>query len=351
MKSSRNSTIDIARGLTVLLMPAVHTTLFYAEPAVSSGPLGFILSMFTAGPGATLLMFLMGFSFVFARKRPLAGIARRSGLLWILAYLMNFLKAGLPSLLGLFPHEYYTIYGIPHNIFGFLNLLTAGNIFQFVAIAYPICAILNRFRYGSFLAGLLGCFVILFSPSFWGHNPGIFIFDYFVKFFNGHPPAVNYPFFPWAAYPLTGLFFGYLMLNMERINFEKLLLRLGIVLFIFGSIMCLFEPALYNISFYRLGPGGTLFHIGIVLLWMRLCYHLSEKIRSVRFLALLRKLSTHITLVYIIQWLLVCCLLPLFGFRAQGLAMTFLAILLISTLSFCFSFFLTRIISNANPKI
>lgn len=343
MPISRNITIDVARGFIILLMPAIHVTLLYSSDSVKSGIFGFSLNSVAEGVGAQLFMFVMGFAIVLSRKKSPRYILRRSGVLFCAAYCLNFLKFIIPALFGLLPAEFLSAYGISNDIFGYIELLFIGDILQFAALAYLLCGFLYLWKYGFYAAGTLACCIILFSPLFWDYRTHIIIIDLFIRFFNGFPPGEFFPFFPWGAYPLLGLFFGFLFLKMDSSEFYLLLVKVGVALFFVGLFIMLFEPFAYSRSFYRLGTGGTLFHTGIVLIWIRLCHELAVRKHNTWFVMLLSYLSRRITSIYIIQWILIFWLLSFFGFNQNNLIDTCFEVIGISLLTFLIIYLLERI--------
>ena len=168
-----------------------------------------------------------------------------------------------------------------------------------------------------------------------GHRFNNFLVDYLCKFFNGYPPAVFFPFFPWGAYPLLGFGFGKLFKSMPADEFYHICLTTGVACLFVGLLGIQFEPEAFNKTFYRLGPGGTIFHCGLLLSWIYLCNILAGKFKErKKLVAVFSWCSINITFVYIVQWAVICWLLPVFGFMDLGLLGTLFAALIISLLTF-----------------
>lgn len=330
----RNLTIDIARGLVVLIMPAIHVTSYYGSLPVQESMLGSVLSCFSEAAGAQLLMFLLGFSFFLGRDKSVKFIFKRSISIFLLAYLLNFVGFVLPTVFGLIPDSFFSYYRIQTGVFGVIDLLMVGAIFQFAAISYLVCGILHRFKVGF---GFTACFTLIIlaiSPIVWGIRFDNFLFDYLWKLLNGCPPAVFFPFFPWGVYPLLGYMFGILFKNMPPEQFYRVTSITGVVCVVIGILGVQIEPGSFNLTFYRLGPGGTLLHCGLVLLWLNICHFLAPKLRKRRrFLFIFYWCSTNITVIYFIQWVLICWLFPFFGFMKLDLIETLNAVIVISWLT------------------
>lgn len=352
---SRNLTIDIARGFIVLIMPATHVTLYYGSISVHEGLWGGFLRCFAEGAGAQLFMFLLGFSFFLGRERSIKFIVKRSVSIFFLAYLLNFFKLVLPSMLGLIPGSFFEYYHLNNDVFGMIDLLMVGDIFQFAALSYLVCGILHQFKSAGYIALGLVCLITVASPFLWGRRIDNFLLDYGLKLFNGYPPAVFFPFFPWIIYPLLGLAFGWLFKQKSNTDFYRICLITGIVCILFGVLGMQYEPTSYNKTFYRLGPSGSILHCGLVLLWLYLCHFIAGKMKQRKhFVQMITWCSINITFVYICQWVVIAWLFPLFGFMDLGLAGTLMAVVVISSITFlmvaCAKLYKKRLNNPKSPQ-
>lgn len=328
---SRNLMVDIARGFIVFIMPATHATLYYSQLSVQEGSWGILLRCFAEGAGAQVFMFLLGFSFFLGRRKSMQVIFKRSVSIFCLAYILNFIKFVIPIIIGIIPDSLFNYYHISRDIFGVIDLFMVGDIFQFAALSYLLCGVLYHYKVGWLTPLCLGFAIIVISPLVWGHRLGNFLTDYLLKLLNGAPSAVFFPFFPWGVYPLLGLTFGQLYKTLPKDGFYRVCLITGILSVSVGLLGMHFEPASFNRTFYRLGPGGTIFHCGLVLLWLCLCALIGRKLNAAHpFLKCLRWCSVNITIIYIAQWVAVIYLLPIFGFMDLGLINTLIAVVVVS---------------------
>src|SRR5690606_10179262 len=85
--------------------------------------------------------------------------------------------------------------------------------------------------------------------------------------------------------------------------------------------------------FYRLGPVGTCFHLGIALISLCLCSLFNRLFSDNPVISFLTLISKNVTMVYMIQWVLVCWILPLFGYHQLKLPATIAAICMTTTLT------------------
>jgi uncharacterized membrane protein len=136
-----------------------------------------------------------------------------------------------------------------------------------------------------------------------------------VTLIGGQPPAVFFPLFPWLVFPLVGLVIGY-WLNRNPPDRFLFIGLAGIALVLVGELVSFFVTP--SVSFYRTRPADTAVHLGIVLVWLWIWEGVSVYVKSNAFFRLLELSSRNITLIYLIQWPLICWLLPLFGYQELG---------------------------------
>lgn len=329
---------EIARGFTILFMPAIHVAMLYSEPGISQTLLGHFLTFIAEGPGAQLFMLLMGVYF-----KP-AGALKRAFKLLLLGYSLNLFKFVIPYWLGVLPGELTAelqATGIKDLAIFFFGI---GDILHFASIAIVVLCILHQLKFYPFIAAALSIFIIFLSPLLWDETTGINVLDYFAGLFNGHPPAVFFPVFPWLAYPLAGLTLGYFLRREEASRVIKVSGSLGILLL----VISLGLPATLVLDpwpgFYRTRPADSFFHLGLVLTWLALFHWLTGKVRSNPFFDLLRFCSRHITAIYIIQWLLICWCLPVTGYGElnQGYSLVWMLGITALTLSLTYILFYVR---------
>ncbi|MGF7230393.1 heparan-alpha-glucosaminide N-acetyltransferase domain-containing protein [Arachidicoccus sp.] len=325
MATSRNVTLDVAKGLTLLTLPAIHSTLFYSTTMVRCSLFGDIMAFVAEGAGAPVFMLTMGIAITLGRKKTIRQIIFRCLMLFFLGYLLNFLKFVLPTLWDGIPANLYTENGMEQNVKGTIRLLLIGDILQLAALAYFICALLYRCKYYAYWSMALVVLIIFTAPFIWRLQTNDLLGQLPLNLINGLPPACFFPLFPWLCYPLLGLAIGYYIL---RQRFYNRIAVLGAIIILIGLALKHFEPSNWETNFYRLGPGGSLIHMGTALIFLYLCHLLLQipNAKNSRFIKLLSTLSKEVTLVYILQWVVVCCLLFQFGYHQIGLNRTLLAI-------------------------
>ncbi len=342
MKPERNATFDVARGFTVFIMPAVHSVMLYSSAAVRQGITGNVLGFLAEGPGAQLFLLLMGLSITLSKRKTPRQVVTRALYLLGLAYLLNYVRLVIPLSLYPMPEDFLNDMGISATAAGKLPALLMGDILQTAAISYLVCGLLFLLpRYHAWAIGLVAV-VIACTPWLRQADAGTGAW-LFVNLFTGKPPAVFFPVIPWIAYPLAGLAMGSYFKQLSSSTFYRILLIAGLLLFIAGKIIMLYEPRGWNDNFYCPGPGGILYHLGIVCMWLFLCNSVVILLRNNFFFGLLTWLSRHITLIYFVQWMVVLWLLPVYSYHRLNLGLSISALLLNSAIAFGLSYLLIRI--------
>jgi uncharacterized membrane protein len=346
--------LDALRTWAVLLMLIMHVFPTYARPEYyhSVWYRGFFYAI--EGMAAPAFMFAMGVSIVWSKPKSTGKIWRKGLLLLAQGYLLNVLKFAPPVLIfNAFPASLFAAIGAQPGTPGLIRFFMVGDILQFAGIAYIICHILYRpgRSYKLFsLAALVG--IIAVAPCLYTLDTGKI---YLSSLFYGSSPLVFFPVLPWLAFPLLGMVSGSFIKtntagpdrNMKRLG------GYGLLLFSAGLFLILISPATqWGIDYYRRGSGGLLLYSGVVLgttaTWHFLLPYLSASLHKLMLFC-----STHVTLIYGIQWILIYWGIIGLGYQQFSLYGCALVLVVISllTLSLTWLFTLPLFLFNKSvPK-
>lgn len=319
--------LDLARGFTVLFIAPIHTVMLYSKTSLYHTLFGYMLAFIAEGPGAQLFMLLMGIFFARSGKMKFSTVIQRVVQLLILAYALNVFKFVMPLVSGVMPSGMQSYLQITDNASGIRQAFLLGDILHFAALSLLILWLIRRIRDYALYALLLAVMICFISPALWDLHAVHPWMNYLLELTGGRPPHVFFPLLPWLIYPLLGMVIGSFLYDEDQTQVWGITGIIGALLLIAG----LFLPD-HQESFYRTYPGGTLYHIGIVFLWLYAWHVVSQHIPNNYFFRLLGYYSRHITLIYAVQWVIIAMLLPVFGFRESGLLLTFIAIILTSCL-------------------
>lgn len=334
--------LDLARGFTVLFIPAIHTGMLFSDISVHSTLLGRFLIFIAEGPGGQLLMLLMGLSFSLKTHHSTISVCIKAFCLVLAGYLLNILKFVVLYSLNILPGEVLTqLQATGTNTLW--KLIGMGDILHFSGLALLVLHGLYRLRNYHIASLLIALLIIFVSPLLWDSRSIIIEWDYVLQLFTGQPPEVFFPLFPWVVYPVIGLAIGYYF----KSNRTRTMVACGIIgtlLTVGGFLGEYLYQVQYLAGFYRTPPAATMWHIGIVLLSIYIWHLLDTYLQRNYFFQLLEFSSRHITSIYILQWVMICWYLPIFGFRQLDLFYSGIAMLAmtLNTYLLCLTFQLVK---------
>lgn len=319
--------LDLARGFTVAFIAPVHCMMLFGNVSLQQSWLGWVFRFVSEGPGAALFMLLMGISFALSDKKITLAVLKRAFLLLGVGYLLNLLKFGVPGLFGMLPEGLLQWLEVPNNSSGYVQLILTGDILQLAGLSLIVLAICKKIYAYRFLYVILAIEICFASPLLWDLYSDHSFFNYLLQLIGGKPPRVFFPLFPWLVYPLIGVYVGMLVKNKLPFKIPRL--------WVFSAVIgCSWVVVYYFLHyeeplFYRTEPIGTLMHLLVVLIWLFVWHLLSKWVPYNQFFKLLQWLSKNITSIYLLQWVLLFWLLPLFGFQQLGFYATSVLMLLV----------------------
>lgn len=323
-RRSRLASIDLIRGISVFLMIIIHVMDFYGEDSIHQSLFGTALKFAIGWPAASVFVFVMGVFITYSNKQSLSQGLQRALWLFALGYILNFARGTAPlwlSLqLGLVSHE---------ALDGFtpLDEFLIVNILQFAGLALAICVLIKHFLPHPYF-WVIGSLLIMFgSPFAWDLSFNNAAIDEFYKLVGGHSAqGAMFPLLPWLAYPFAGMAFGYYLAKNERgSNTFTKGLHLGLALIAFGAIVISTNPNFHVADNLRSGPGLILLIMGCILCALRGCALLENAISSSKILNLFCYWGKHVTLIYVVQWVLIGWGLMIFGLQQMNLIFTLIA--------------------------
>jgi len=341
LTSMQSRSIALARGFIVFLIAPIHCVMVYSTPQVKSGLLGRFMSFFAEYPGAHLFMFLMGLFIALSSEKKSSYIFKRSLLLLLVGYLLNAGKFVIPYSLDLLPKTFYSSNHITNDDLIVYRLLLINDILHLAAVAYFICGIIRKTRYAPLISILLALATLILSPLLWnkGDTNDLFL-NALLDLAGGCPPKAYFPVLPWIFHPLLGMVYGF---GIKRYTISSR------YLFVLGTIFCLtgfciahYEPPEYQLTFFRSGPGDTLLHAGTTLIFISILDIATNRIKTTTILNFFTWCSAHITMIYLVQWIIVMWLLSITGYETLNNIQSFIMIITVNTLTMLLVNHLTR---------
>ncbi|OED37385.1 hypothetical protein AB832_05120 [Flavobacteriaceae bacterium (ex Bugula neritina AB1)] len=321
--NKRIQAIDLARGISVLMVIIVHTLWIYGSIDTQAETwLGSIIHFI--GKGTPMFLIAMGVSFTLSRNQSVLLSIKRALYILAMGYIMNFMKFVLPILAGTVPDNFIEAYGwtTPVTLDHMIYMLGTGDILQLAGVSLLFMGIINRFSKNKYIPLFLALIIAVLTKEVHGFRLDIVGVDYLLDLLWGAGWNVYFAVFPWFSFILIGMFFGmwYKEGNRSNVYLFKRMLVSGIALMLIGGGLCYTNFEYHFGDYFHLGPGGTLYLAGfnLVILWLA---HISvSRIRENNFFKFLYYCSKRVTTIYMIQWIIICWGMGILGYQQFGVA-------------------------------
>ena len=183
-QNNRLLSIDLARGLAVFFMIAVHTLEVFANQEVKNSVFGQIIAFLGGPPAAPVFMTLMGFSFIYSSKSELKPKLFRGFKIFLTGYLLNILRGVIPFSLASYLNM-DVVKTFPIEKFNEYTILTTVDILQFAGIALMIMSIIQALNINKYLILVSAFLISMISPFLWGIKIDLPIIDQVLELFWG----------------------------------------------------------------------------------------------------------------------------------------------------------------------
>ncbi len=262
-KSNRVTYLDWTRGLAAALMLQGHVMEGWLRPQDRGGE-WFWLSQFLGGFPAPIFLFLVGVSLAIvldrmrakgASSRELAmKVLRRGGWIFLLAYAFR-----LEQFLVWYPaSQWKDVFRVDT-----LNCIAASTL----AVGLFSVAVKTR-RANIIGMGIATAVFVIVTP--WVY-PVRVLPAFVLSYLNGNSHSSYFSLFPWAAFTVAGITFGYTLLEVKALSSEQAFFNwtaaAGICAFAMGSAMSLSPIFRYGFFDYSLtSPHYFFIRLGCILL-------------------------------------------------------------------------------------
>ncbi len=336
-KKERIAAIDLGRGIGVLLLTCIHTLWMYADMETQTNTwAGQIIHILERGTGGFLIA--MGFSFVLSRNQKPTLAFKRGLMLLVIGYGMNFLKFIVPVLAGFAPENFIAAYGwtSPVSLENMLFLIQTGDILQLAGLSLFFLGLINACTKNKYAFLIMALLVVILAPLVRGIRVDLVGIDYLLDLLWGAEWNVYFPVFPWMAFILVGMFFGqwYKEKEGDVLFIFRRMLWFGAIATTIGVSTLLYNYEYHFGDFFHLGPGGAVYLIGNALIIFWVMQMIVTYAKPNRILNLFYYASKRVTTFYVVQWVLICWGMGVFGFQQLGITSILLLIPLMTFLTF-----------------
>jgi uncharacterized membrane protein len=340
-QNTRLLSIDLARGLAVFFMIAVHTLEVFASEDVKNSVFGQIIEFFGGPPAAPVFMTLMGFSFIYSRKSELKPRLLRGFKIFLSGYILNIIRGVIPFTLSTYL-KMDVIETFPLDKLNEYTIVTIVDILQFAGIALIIMALIQEFKINKFVILFSAFLISMISPFLWGFTLKIPVIDQIFELFWGDQPIgfsfmdnkIAFPIFPWLSFPLLGMFLGDTMKNSKDQNLTfKYFGIFGILVLLIGVGISQSNIDYHFNDYYHSRQGAMIFMCGLVIFWLYINKIILDIVPKNKLFELLFKWSSGVTNIYFAQWIIIIWSIAFFGINKSSLATTILLILTFTIIS------------------
>ena len=304
MGKDRLKYFDLARGFAIWFMLMVHVVGELATQEINLSVFGKTVEFLGGPPAAPVFMFLMGVFIALSKNFNLSSGIHRGLKVFLLGYLLNFLRGTLPVFLGLklnlFSLDVVAPY-TPSSLFWIVDIL------QFAGLALVFLSILRHFVCQRWVYIALAIAITIVSPLLWGRVPDMPVLNQaFTLLWGVGGEAVAFPLFPWLVFPLGGIVYGNIFKQTpDKSRFFRRSLLVGSLFLLAGTFIILTDFDFHVGDYYRSGPGGVLWICGFVMFVLWFCRVLVNFFGQNKVFSILYYWSSHITAFYFIHWILI----------------------------------------------
>ena len=355
-KTNRILELDTVKGIGAFFIPMAHTLLIYGTPETQGeGWLGLLVHFF--GKWAGIFLIAMGFTYALSKKHNILGSVKRGFILLGAGYFMNFLKFIVPLFLGLLPNNFIEAYGwtAPITFENMVYMVLTGDILQLAGMCLLFMGVVQKLalNYTKWVPVLLTVFILASLEFVRGTQVGILPIDYILDLLWGGDWNVYFAVFPWFGYILVGMFFGYWYKEQQNnIAFiTKKMTIAGFVIVLVGGALCYYNYDFHMRDYFHMGIGGFLYLLGFNLLCFSLARFIVKKYHGNKTTNFFYYCSKKITSIYIIQWVIICLGMGIFGFHSQETWSVLPIMVLITVLTFVLQKALDFLLEKNSKKI
>jgi len=329
--------IDLARGMSVLMLVVIHTLWMYGTVETQENTwVGHAIHFI--GKGTPMFLIAMGISFTISRNQSLVLSIKRGFMLLGLGYFMNFMKFIVPILFGFMPENFIEAYGwsSPVTFGNMFYLILIGDILQLASMSLFFMGVINHFAKNKYIPLVIAFAIMLLTPVVRGVELGVPGVDYVCQLLWDSGWHVYFAVFPWFSFILIGMFLGmWLKEKDSNVNFIfTRMLYVGLVLLVIGGAATAYNFEYHFGDYFHLGPGGAIYLAGINLILYWMAHIVTSKIKHNKVFGFIYYSSKRVTSIYIIQWILVCWGMGIFGFQQLGVTGVLLMIPVLTVITY-----------------
>lgn len=323
----RQLELDIAKGLAVLCMIAVHVQSNLSKTEMIYSGFGGIIEFLGTLPAAPVFMFLLGTGAVYSRNNNLTKNIVRGVKILILGYILNILRTIIIFLPLIVSGEW------KNQIDNIIPSLITVDILQFAGLAIIFIGFIKKLELS--IPKIIALAVAISSINY------IMISFQTKSYFLGAITGVlwgssewsSFPFITWIFYPLIGYCFGIVLKNaISKEDFYKKSLLYSVIILVSLIVVSIYfkidSGLLTETSYAHHTLFNNFLYTSFVVAWISCLYYIS-KISPLYLNNMLARWSKNVNSIYIIHWILISILIAVVGLNKLGFFVAMMAVTII----------------------
>lgn len=311
INTNRQFNLDLIKALAIILMVVCHPVLQFSVAMAPVNPdfesdFPFFLAVYILGsymPVAHAFMFAMGVGIVFSSKNSPRELIRRGIFIYILAYVLNFLRYGIYAV------YLYITTGVFDEWSRFCML--SQDIFYFAALSLVLTGILKLIKLKE-----IHIFIISVVMSVVGGflaftvDTGSYVLNYMIGHYIVTPGLTScFTLLNWYIFVGTGLLFGYVIRRVREL--DKFYLRLLIVSSVVAAvyvIITLISGESFFMSkkndYYALSLPESIGLLSIDFAFLS-AFHFVREEKIPKAASVIKTMSKNVMAIYMIHWIII----------------------------------------------
>lgn len=208
VNTGRQPSLDYAKGLAIICMILCHTTMVYSFGNEDLAAV--VADDFLGGPiAAPMFMMCLGIGTCYSRHSSPLQLIRRGAILFLCAYLLNFMRAILPLYIA-------SLMGYSKEVMPFMSVSLLGfDILQFAGLAFIFLGITKKLQFSEWQLACTAFICAITGSMCAGFTTGNESIDSLIGVIipTGHSDGEEtyFPFLNWIIFSIVGTFIGKLL--------------------------------------------------------------------------------------------------------------------------------------------
>ncbi len=323
VNTGRQSELDIARTVVILMLASIHCIIEYSSQEALESGIPYLFDTIIGGPlAAPVFIFCMGVCIVYSHKNEPKDIIKRGIKLFLEGQLLNICRYTIPYLVG---------FAITGNSEKFIEPLLCrtfcNDILQYAGLSYIVIGLFIMFKLSENTMILISivCSIVgsLFNDIDLNNNVANLILNYFIGIKDtSSMMEISFALFNWLIVAVFGYVFGTILIYTK--DKKQLYKNISPFCIVFSSVYFLIgitnKRGMFGFGencYYYISTLDVLASIMWVVGIFGVYNWLSNKIPK-KLMAVIQDISKNVMSIYCIHWIFVVYIIDVFIYIKYG---------------------------------